>query len=57
LNNDGILDIAVSDYGGGDNANIDVLDGYGDGNVVVLKMYSTGCDLDPASIAVPMTDN
>ncbi len=51
MNNDGILDIAVSDYGGG-KANIDVLNGYGDRNFAMLKRYSTGWSSDPASIAV-----
>ena len=51
LNNDSKLDVAVSNFGYGD-GRLDVFYGYGDGKFAARKIYSTGWDSDPASIAV-----
>jgi predicted Zn-dependent protease with MMP-like domain len=51
LNSDTKLDVAVSNFGDG-NGNIGVLYGYGDGHFAVLKIYSTGWNSNPISIAV-----
>jgi len=51
LNNDKILDIAVSDYGDG-NGHISVFFGYGNGNFTLMTSYSTGWNSDPRMIGV-----
>ena len=51
LNNDNKLDIAVSNFGHGD-GRLDVFYGYGDGTFAARKIYSTGWDSDPISMAV-----
>ncbi|CAF4840218.1 unnamed protein product, partial [Rotaria sp. Silwood1] len=56
LNNDGVLDIAVSDFGGG-RGNIGVLYGLGNGKFLVPKIYSTGVNSDPSSLAIGDFDN
>jgi len=51
LNNDTILDIAVSDWGAG-NSNIGVLYGLNNGTFLVPNPYSTGFNSQPTSIAI-----
>jgi hypothetical protein len=51
LNNDTILDIAVSNWGAG-NGNIGVLYGLNNGTFLVPKTYSTGFNSQPTSIAI-----
>ncbi|CAF1321342.1 unnamed protein product [Rotaria sordida] len=56
INNDGILDIAISDFGSG-KGNIGVLYGLDNGTFLVSKIYSTGINTDPSSIAICDIDN
>jgi hypothetical protein len=51
LNNDTILDIAVTDWGTGD-GNIGVLYGLNNGTFLVPKPYSTGFNSQPTSIGI-----
>ncbi|CAF4756532.1 unnamed protein product [Rotaria sp. Silwood1] len=56
LNNDTVLDIAISDFRGG-RGNIGVLYGLGNGKFLVPKIYSTGVNSDPSSLAIGDFDN
>ncbi|CAF4396470.1 unnamed protein product, partial [Rotaria sordida] len=56
INNDGILDIAISDFGSG-KGNIGILYGLDSGTFLVSKIYSTGINTDPSSIAICDIDN
>ncbi|CAF3991230.1 unnamed protein product [Rotaria sordida] len=56
INNDGILDIAISDFGSG-KGNIGVLYGLDNGTFLVSKIYSTGINTDPSSIVICDIDN
>ncbi|CAF4827986.1 unnamed protein product [Rotaria sp. Silwood1] len=56
INNDTVLDIAISDFGSG-KGNIAVLYGLGDGRFLLPQIYSTGVDTEPSSIAICDFDN